>query len=128
MVDYVRVLALAQRLIEENGRQVTFQKLSATPVNAQTPWKGPATPTVAEEELAYAVFVPHAGNIEFGEKFIDKELLGRCELFCLVAAETDVDLKDFNQIVDVLVTYKVNWMRILQPGTTRLLYVFGVSQ
>ena len=128
MVDYVRALALAQRLIGENGRLVMAQKLSATPADASKPWEGPAAPTVEEDMAVFAAFVTHAGNRDLSELLVDKELLARCELLCLVPASDDYDLKDYNQVVDGLITYKISFMRIVAPGPTRLLYVFGLSQ
>jgi hypothetical protein len=127
MVDYVRMQATALRLIEANGRVVTLQRLSNTPADAAKPWNGPSTPTVAEEQEVTAAFVPHAGNIEMAKDLIDADLLKRCDQIALVGVSGTQDFKDFNQLVDDGVTYKIPFMRVLQPGTETLLYVFGIK-
>lgn len=123
-----RQIALAQRLITKNGRSATLQRLSATAVDSNKPWKGPGTPTVAQSQVVDAVFLPANGGIDLGSLGIDKELLKRVEQVCMVAGIRGTDLGTFTVVLDGAVRYKIDWYRELKPSDSAVLYVLGVSR
>lgn len=123
-----RQVALAQRLIEKNGRGVTFQRFSATAADPDKPWKGPGVPTVAQSQATSAVFLPANGAMDLGSLGIDKELLKRVEQVCLVAGIDGTDLSAFTAILDGSSRFKIDWFRGLKPSDATVLYVFGVSR
>lgn len=130
MADYARFVALAQRLIEANGREITVQKLDATPEEEAKPWNGPGEPTVDEDEEVetYAVNLSHASTVDLGALGIDEDLLKRVERVLLVAANGTDELDTFQQILDGEETWGIDWVRTLKPGPTTILYVFGVKR
>jgi hypothetical protein len=124
--DYVEFVQLAQELIAENGRVVTFQKFAATAVDGNKPWKGAGTPTIAQTKTIPAMFVPASGS-GFGRDIVTEELLNRVEQVALIAP-TDVSLEDFHVILDDGVRWNIDWAQVLKPGATIVLYVFGVKR
>lgn len=124
--DYNDYIQLANELIAENGRSVTFQKLSSTPVDPAKPWKGAGTPTVTQSKEVAAVFVPAQGA-SLGRDIVNEELLSRVDQVAIVAP-TDVPLHNFNVVIDEGVRWNVNWVQELKPGSLTVLYVFGVNR
>jgi hypothetical protein len=127
-MDYARAVALAQRLIDKNGRTITIDQLSSVPVDANKPWKGPAVPTVAATASLKAVFLPVSSASELGLFAKDDELLKRVEQVALIAADGVNDLTAFHRITDVGSFWKVDWTRELKPGPTTILYAIGVKR
>lgn len=126
-MNYAKALALAQRLIAANGREIKLQRLSGTPANAAKPWEGAAAPTVVEEVIVTGVFVPHAGTEDLGKLLLDEELAKRCEQICLVPGGT-YNLANFTVIEDEGTKWRIELMRELKPGSTTVLYVLGVKR
>lgn len=126
-MDYARAQALAQRLIQKNGKAVTFQRLSATPADPEKPWKGPGTPTVAESHDTVAVSLPHASLVDLGFMRVDDDLLKRTEQVLLVPGGS-VDLEPFTNLLENGVRWRIEWVRTLRPATVTVLYAFGVKR
>lgn len=126
LIDYAELVAVAQELIEGTGREVTFQKLSATAADTNKPWRGAATPTVESAADLIATFVPATGG-GMGRELVSEEMLKRVDQVCLVAPSA-YDMEDFNTVVDGGVTWGVEWVYQLKPGSTVLLWVLGVKQ
>jgi hypothetical protein len=126
VADYAAALALAVRLIDENGRDVTFQRLDATAADAAKPWKGPAAPTVAESLPKKAVFLPHTGANSLGKDFIDESLLKRCEQLALIDGEDDLSV--FHQLSDDGKVWRIEWLKELKPADITVLYAIGVKR
>lgn len=126
-MDYDAAVALCKRLIEKNGREVLFEKLSGTVADTTKPWKGKGTPTVEKTVKRKALFLIHEGRRDLGFLGIEEELLKRVEQIALVAPGS-VDITDFNAITDDSQRYALDWQRILKPGDTTLLFVFGVKR
>lgn len=124
--DYSGFVALAQRLIENNGRSVTMQRHSAGVADPSKPWKGPGVPTIDLTKNVQAVFLPAGGN-SFGKNFISSELLERCEQVCMVAP-TDISLEGFTAILDNGSRWQIEWGQVLRPGPVIVLYAFGVKR
>jgi len=125
-MDYARAVALAQRLIDKNGRGITVQQLSATPADANKPWKGAGAPTVAAQATPKGVFVPASGN-DLSSFGIDNELLKRVEQVVLIAADGTNAFDEFHRISDG-VLFKIEWVRVLKPGDTVIIYAMGVKR
>lgn len=127
-VDYDEFIALAQELIAEAGRPVTFQVLSATPADANKPWKGPAAPTVGSSKDAPAVFLPPSGQ-DLGIMTLSAEMLARTQQVCLVAATADAfDFGVVNALLDGGVRWGVQWVSTLAPGPKAVFYALGVAR
>jgi hypothetical protein len=60
MADYVRLAATAKRLVESNGRPVSFVRLQDAPADPDKPWRGAADPRTppAATVAGAAVAVP----------------------------------------------------------------------
>jgi hypothetical protein len=126
-MDYARAVALAQRLILKNGRAIDVIRFSPTAADANKPWRGPGTPTVAQTVSTTAVFLPHASLGDLGKLGIDEEMLKRVEQVALVAGGA-TDLSSFNAFVDGGSRWKIDWVRELKPGSTSVLYAIGVKR
>jgi len=126
-MDYASAAALAQRLIEKNGRLTSFERLESAVADVDKPWKGAGSPSVAETVEQRAVFLPHSGVDDLGKYLADDELLRRCEQVLMTFVGT-ADLTTFQRVLDSGTAWKINWTRELKPGPTSLLYVMGVSR
>jgi len=126
-MDYARAQALALRLIQKNGKNVTFQRLDATAADPAKPWKGPGTPTVAATANTVAVSLPHASLVDLGFFSQDDEMLKRAEQVLLVPGGA-TDLEPFTNILEAGVRWRIEWVRTLKPADTVVLYAFGVCR
>lgn len=126
-MDYAKAVALANRLINKNGRSVDVQRLSATASDPARPWKGAGTPTVAQTVTAKAVFLPVSSLKELGMTAVDDELLKRTHQVALLAGNS-VDLNAFNAFIDGVSRWRIEWVVTLKPAGIILLYAFGVSR
>lgn len=126
-MDYARAVALAQRLINKNGRTITVQQLSSTPVDANKPWKGPNAPTVLASATPKGVFLPVSSLNELGLFVADDELLKRVEQVVLIAADGTNAFDTFHRVSDG-VLYHIDWVRTLKPGDTVILYAMGIKR
>lgn len=124
MSDHAKFAALAKRLIDKNGRNVTFKRLSPTPAVPAQPWRGNTTTPTSFGPFK-AVFVPFRG-FTFGSEFIDTSLFKEVELICMVAGG-QADLETYHLITDSSKDYKIEWTQRLRPGDQTILYAFGVD-
>src|SRR5262245_22897398 len=127
-MDYARAQALAQRLIQKNGKSLRFERLSAVPLDSSKPWRGPGTPTVAETADTVGVSLPHASLIDLGFFSQDDELLKRPTEQVLLVPGGTTALEPFTNILDGGVRWRVEWVRTLKPADTVVLYAFGVCR
>lgn len=122
--NYPKLVATAQRLINNSGRSIIVQQLDSGPANPDKPWEGAGAPTVKDAEPVIGTFVPHTSS-GFGMSFIDEELLKRVEQVVLVAQATK-DIEKFHLIVDSNTEWRIDWAQVLKPANEVLLYAFGV--
>ena len=54
-IDYVRLAAVATRLIDESGRDFTLRLASATPADSSKPWAARQADAVATDDQSIAV-------------------------------------------------------------------------
>lgn len=125
LVDYAELVAVAQELIEGTGRLVTFRNLPSTPANVNQPWKPAAgAPVLAN---SFATFVPASSAQEMGLGVSDSELFRRAEQVCLVPPGA-ADLLSFQEVLDNGSVWRIEWIEVLRPGDTVLLYIMGVKR
>jgi hypothetical protein len=126
-IDYDEMALIAQEMIEETGRSIKVQKLSAVPADSTKPLKGPATPTVATDIPVFGTFVEVFSFIKLGMEVVDENLLKSVDQGVLVA-QASTDIEKFDVIFDNGITWKIEWCRVLKPGSTVLLHWFGVKR
>lgn len=130
MVDYVRLAATAQRLIEANGRLITFVRDSETPLDANQPWLGP---TGADTTLELSgVFVPPNTVRQFGLTALGqgtefRDLISFSEEIAIVFPETS-DLRQFTHVEDEAIRWGIIGLQVLKPGTVQLLAFVGLRR
>ena len=139
MVDYERLAAVAKRLIETNGRDVTLYRNDRAPADAAKPWRGPdGTPTPPDGLVIGPVkiaFVPASGS-GFGRALFDSSptlrkkidqvgLLATDSITALTFTADDVErvdtLKDGSKLL------KIVEIGHLKPGSRSLIYVLGLK-
>lgn len=130
MVDYNRLAATALRLINKNGRSISFVKLNETPADSDRPWNGP----VAGETTIdlKGVFVPpntvrQFGLTALGEGTEWKDLVTFSEEIIIVA-QGEVDLREYTKVVDRTERWGIIGMQVLRPGDVTLLAFVGVRR
>jgi len=136
-INITRLAALAKRLIDENGRPITLQASSTTPIDPLKPWRGQtgiATENTPDQSVtATGVFLNQADEDNFGhvERDTDETLLKRGQQRVLVAF-TDLvpstDVSQFDILLDGTSKWRIVSANILQPGTVGVLYDFAVEQ
>lgn len=121
MVDFTSLRATAERLISENGRDVTLVKRLRTADDVAKPWRGPPVgPDLTI--VAKAVFV------EFEEEDFDSTLVRRGDKRALISAkvvealDATTMLEEFDTVLDNTVEWKVVNVVVIEPGTSRVLY------
>jgi hypothetical protein len=129
-MDYVELAALAKSLIDEAGRSITVIRFKQTANEPAKPWKGPGDPTAVPDASATvrAVFVGASGGPSLGISAQHKDLLARCKEVCLVDPLASFDLSTANVIVDGGVHSKIEFVDVLKPADTVVLYIIGVSR
>lgn len=130
MVDYVKLTNTARRLIAAAGKPVVFNKLSKTPADPAKPWRGPATPTVAETQTEQAVELgPDLTSLDFGKIIKKDDIPDEVEDIWMVArTDGNPELDDYDHLVCEGVTHKIKMLIRLRPGTVTLLYVVGTCR
>jgi hypothetical protein len=130
--EYIEMAADCKEMIDESGREVTFYKLDGTPTDASKPWRGTQPRAKIAPQVVQAVFVVPNTSIPTESRglafdWIDQELLKRARHVCIIAAQGLPDMEGYN-VVTAERDYAIIWGQCLQPGSTRLLYVFGLAQ
>ena len=123
---YTEMAAVAEELIEENGRDVILVKQAATAGDPAKPWRvtsTPATTTVTGK----AVFVA-PGDLGIAVNTVDDTK--RTEQVALFAANNDggEELETFDLVRDGAEDWRILRAELLKPGGTRLMYMFEVRR
>lgn len=124
--DYNPIILVANNLIAEFGRPITFNQIDKTASDPTKPWKGSngARVKIADSN---GVFAAVSSLRKLGEGWIDDELLKSATLLCIVGGQAaDLELADVIQ--DGAQEWKVEWAEVLQPGTPKLLFAFSVTR
>jgi len=128
-IDYTEMAAVAQSLIDANGRTVTVIAWKETPADAAKPWEGPDDPrgTPANTDDVKGCFVPLAGS-GLGTDTIDADALKRTYEVCMIGPGASFDLATANELIDSTVHKRVTFVQTLKPGSTVLMYYLGVGR
>lgn len=121
-------LELAEELIPENGRSVTFIQLSAA--SGGFPGEGPADPRnpPARAVTVIGCFVEPDSLQRLGITTKIDQLLQTSDRICLITGTTN--LRGYDEVIDSDDGryYKIQGMEELKPGTTSLLYFVGIER
>ena len=137
MADHTEFLIMARKMIAEDGRQVTFAKLDATPADSNKPWNGPASPSFVNKVTTLAIFLPEGSILGFGDfnKVIkDDDLFKAADEVLLVAPpSTGENLADYNVVqdgsdVNGTGTKRITIIKELRPADMTVLYAMGVCR
>ena len=123
-LNYTRMAATAERLIEENGRSLTLVKSGEVLEVPAEPW-GPDTTT---DEITITVI---GAIVDFENEAQDGTLIMRGDKRCLIAHDSVVDaagssdptdIEKFDRLTDGGVDWKIVEVTTWQPGDTRIFY------
>lgn len=130
MVDYVALTAIAQRLITENGRLATFVAFDNVSANITKPWEGPDDPrtTPVASDVYSVVNVEPSGTVALGSSQKVTDLAKRSEKILIVSAGVQVDMSIYDEVIDESVTYKIEGIEILRPGSITVLSFVGLKR
>lgn len=123
-MDYARAAALATKLIAANGRLVTFNQLAAS-ADPMKPWRS-AAPVVAASVQQAAVFLPISSYTDIGFTLTEDELNLRATEMVITGPST-LDLTTVHEVVDGEI-YGIQYVKMLKPGPTVLLYGMGIKR
>ncbi len=118
--DYTEMVATADELIQEFGRQVTFVKTSSTPSDVTKPWRGEVVADDSTLSGVWAAIVPWMSeddkdSVRFGIKV------------CIVSASSfpSNDGETYDRVVDADGgAWHLHNCEIINPGGVRVLYIF----
>ncbi len=130
MVDLAPILVIARKLIKENGREVTFLAHNTILADNTQPWEGPADARLSPSKTAKmdAVFFSPVSLAELGHTVISADLVSRSEQIMMVAPVALVNLKDFQEVLDEGIYWKITGMEIFKPGKIVALAYVGVAR
>lgn len=139
MVNYVKLAATAQRLIEANGRDVTLYKKELTPAAAAKPWRGVPASTAPESTMGpiKIAFVPVGGsglgyllqdeNGQVSKEITQEGLMAADSITALSPPPTELDPKLYSTVVDGSRAFRIVKIGELKPGDTSLIFVVGLA-
>lgn len=130
VVDSLRVIETAQRLIKKDGRAISLVRFNETPQNEAQPWLGPSDPRSGETKLAVdAVFVPPGSvGLRLGLAITSEDLLKNSEQIAITSPGATVDLAVYQEIEDGATRWKITNAEVLKPGNAVLLAFIGVAR
>lgn len=133
MADHSKFIALANKLINKEGREVSFLKLADTSADPDRPWKGAARaagepPPVSHIAVAMAVFLPVGSG--FGKEYKIDELFKGAEQHLLTPPHDSgtVNLAEYNLVEDSGVRWRITGILELKPATQTVLFAMGVAR
>lgn len=134
--NYQRIAQTAKRLIDLYGRPLKFYKLSDATSDPQKPWHGPSGGPVKTDEVNInGCFVIGNTSIPTESRglafdWVDKGLLAVTRHVVMTPAFGFPDLRNHKLMVDSEDSkeWKIIWGQCMQPGPTKLLYVFGLKE
>ena len=131
MVDYASFRLLAERLIEENGRNLSLVRLDqGNPTDPAMPWRG----STDADEITVVV---KGVVIEFEKEDFDGTLVRRGDKRVLIADKSVIDeggtatnlkIEDYDFMLDGLVRWKIMNAELIEPGDTRIMFDLHVRQ
>ena len=135
MVNYVRLEATATRLINRNGRDITFQGFDRAPDDPLRPWRGPASSAPASTFATRGAFVPPNTVRQFrltalgeGTDFDDLVRFSEQVIIVTYNGNRTVDLRAFDQVLDRTTTWGIVGLQVLRPADIQMIAYVGVRQ
>lgn len=130
MVDAVKVIATAQRLIAKHGRAVTLLQLDSTPPDPSKPWNGPPDPRATPDDTLdlIAVFVEPSSAVRLGLSAQESDLVKRSDQILIVSPGAAEDVRRFHEVIDTGESWKIEIVEILRPAEEILLAFIGVRR
>jgi len=125
--DYSGLANVAESMISQFGRPVTFLKFGSVAPTSTTPWDGTATPE--QSVPGHALFVEPSSATKLGMSSAAGDLEKRYSAVILAAfgAGSSVDLTGFNEVQDGEDRWGIIVVEKLRPGTASLLFFVGVE-
>ena len=130
MVDAVKTVATAQRLLSKHGRTVTLIGLDEALGDASKPWAGATAPRTEPDnslELS-AVFVDPTSARRMGFGLMTEDLVKRTSKVAIVAPGISADLSLYQELLDGTQRLRILTTDVLQPGTEVLLGYVALSR
>lgn len=135
-IDYVKMAAVCQRLIDENGRIAIFQQraTATAAVDPMKPWRGnnanaPQSAGGLLKVSASAVF------LNYDDKVVVNDLIKRGTKYAYVAQNDFVDvggnpldLRQFSQLIDNGEIWEFTDVEVIGPGNLVLMYIVHIKQ
>lgn len=130
-LNYANFRTLAERLIEENGRNITLvRRDQGNPVDSAKPWRD-------STEAATITFIVKGVIIDFDKEDIDGSLVRRGDKRVLISDKSVSDeggsaanliIEDYDHILDAGVRWKIKEVNLIEPGDTRIMYDLQIRQ
>jgi hypothetical protein len=131
-INYTRFRAVAERLIEENGRSMSLRRMDqGNPADPLRPWRA----SDGDDNIALTVI---GVFIDFDLEDIDGTLVKQGDKRVLVAATSVEDaaevgmdfdeVEDFDSLFDGSENWKIVKVNVIEPGTLRILYDIQVRK
>ena len=131
MVNYANFRALAERLIEANGRDISLiRRDQDNPTSAAKPWRD-------STEAATITFTVKGVIIEFEAEDFDGTLVRRGDKRILISDQSVIDeggsatnliIEDYDHVLDAGVRWKIIEANTIEPGDTRIMYDLQVRK
>ena len=126
-----RLVSMAQRLINNNGRQITLVQFSDTPTDTSRPWKGRDEDDDIKVQMI-GVFVPpntvrQFGLLSLGAGTEWMDMIAKSEQIVIVS-QGEIDLQEFTQVIDGTTKWGVLASQVLRPADRNLLGFIGVRR
>ena len=131
MVSYTSFQALAERLIELNGRDLSLvRRDQGNPTDPAMPWRG-------STEAAEITVTVKGVFTEFEKEDFDGSLVRRGDKRVLIAAKSVTDeggsaanlkIEDYDYVLDGAVRWKILTAELIEPGPLRIMFDLQVRQ
>ncbi len=129
--NYANFRTLAERLIEENGRDFSLvRRDQGNPVDSAKPWRD-------STEAATITVTVKGVIIEYETEDFDGTLVRRGDKRVLIADKSVIDeggsaanliIEDYDHILDAGVRWKIENADTIEPGDTRIMYDLQVRK
>lgn len=124
-LNYARLSAMAQRLIEANGRPCDFSRKGTAPADAAKPWRAPQASSGAGGPVTYSNVVAVVTSEWYGDQ-PNNGARRPGQMVLLVAASSfpgdAVDLLTLDRVDDGTTVWKICKMLPVMPGATPLIF------
>lgn len=125
-MNYNELAVVVLELIEDTGREVTFEVLSGEAVDPSMPWRGAMAQEAEATHEQFATFVPPSDGL--GREMVSPEMLSRVQQVCLVGPSAEFDLNKTTTVIDGGVKWAVDWINELRPANVSLLFAIGLKR